>query len=88
MATYARLVKGFNAARTFKLVMPSVKNGLTVRKPRTEESVAMLSAVVGAKTLDAVSNEQTEARLAAIQRGDMATTRPRPTRKPGPAEAR
>lgn len=55
LAVYARLVKGFNAAREFKAVTPDLK--VQVREPQPEEAVELLSSVVDAsKTQQGVDN--------------------------------
>ncbi|WP_313166288.1 hypothetical protein [Massilia oculi] len=67
LATYARLVKGINAARVFKTVNAGEGRPVTVRPARTEESIALLSSVTGARVLDPVSEDQVLYSLSCVQ---------------------
>lgn len=67
LATYARMVKGINAARVFKTVNAGEGRPVTVRPARTEESIALLSSVAGAKVLDPVSEDQVLYSLSCVQ---------------------
>jgi len=64
LATYARLVKGINAARQFKTISDEKESRLEVRAPRAKESVQHLSAAIGAGVLDPLSAEMASAYLA------------------------
>lgn len=55
MATYARLVKGINAGRTFKTIGVGAPSSVRVREARPEDSVSLLSAAADARVLDPVS---------------------------------
>jgi len=76
LATYARLIKGMNAGRVFKTIDTKARK-MRVRKPKPEESVKLLSAVVDAApsvsldsmTLDTVNQAIADAHL---RRGDKA----------------
>ncbi len=69
LAVYARLVKGFNAAREFKTVTPDLK--VQVREPQPEAAVALLSSVVDASKakegVDNITLNQTMQRMALTQ---------------------
>ncbi len=69
LAVYARLVKGFNAAREFKTVTPDLK--VQVREPQPETAVALLSSVVDASKaqqgVDNITLNQTMQRMALTQ---------------------
>jgi len=67
MATYARLVKGFNAGREFKTITPDVQYRLVVRKPRADEAAQLLASVAESGVLDSVSAEMTLSKLALVQ---------------------
>lgn len=67
LATYARMVKGINAARVFKTVNAGEGRPVTVRPARTEESIALLSSVAGAHVLDPVSEDQVLYSLSCVQ---------------------
>ncbi len=67
LATYARMVKGINAARVFKTVNAGEGRPVTVRPARTEESIALLSSVTGARVLDPVSEDQVLYSLSCVQ---------------------
>lgn len=67
MATYARMVKGINAARVFKTVNAEEGRPVTVRPARTEESIALLSSVTGSHVLDPVSEDQVLYSLSCVQ---------------------
>jgi hypothetical protein len=67
LATYARMVKGINAARVFKTVNAGEGRPVTVRPARTEESIALLSSVSGARVLDPVSEDQVLYSLSCVQ---------------------
>ncbi|MFY9558758.1 MAG: hypothetical protein WAQ52_00855 [Terriglobales bacterium] len=69
LATYARMVKGINLSRIFKSI-DTKERKLTVRKPRSEESVKLLSSVVDEKAgliLDSLTLDHTLQHLAAAQ---------------------
>ncbi|UVW29435.1 hypothetical protein [Massilia sp. H6] len=55
LANYARLVKGVNAARTFKTIRAHDPTRIDVRGARPEESVALLSTAAEARVLDPVT---------------------------------
>jgi len=69
LAVYARLVKGFNAAREFKTVAPDLR--VKVRKPQPEAAVALLSSVVdasrGRQGVDNITLNMTMQRMALTQ---------------------
>jgi hypothetical protein len=69
LAVYARLVKGFNAAREFKTITPDFR--VQVREPQPEKAVALLSSVVDAskaeKGVDNITLNQTMQRMALTQ---------------------
>ena len=69
LAVYARLVKGFNAAREFKAVTPDLK--VQVREPQPEAAVALLSSVVDASKaqqgVDNITLNMTMQRMALTQ---------------------
>ena len=67
LATYARMVKGINAARVFKTVNAGEGRPVTVRPARTEESIALLSSVTAAHVLDPVSEDQVLYSLSCVQ---------------------
>jgi hypothetical protein len=67
MANYARLVKGINAGRDFKLITEEKESRLTVRLARPEESAEMLAAVADSGVLDSASAQMTLMRLAEAQ---------------------
>ena len=67
LATYARMVKGINAARVFKTVNAGEGSPVTVRPARTEESIALLSNVTGARVLDPVTEDQVLYSLSCVQ---------------------
>jgi len=67
LATYARMVKGINAGRTFKCVGTDDGKLVTVRAAKPEESIALLSTVTAADTLDPVSQSEVLASLACVQ---------------------
>jgi hypothetical protein len=64
LATYARLVKGVNASRQFKTINDDKQSRLTVRPPRTKESIQHLSAALGTGVLDQISADMASAYLA------------------------
>ncbi len=80
MAVYARLVKGFNAAREFKTITTDHYRGKTiktdykvhVRKPQYDEAEKLLSAVVDASEaqagVDNITLNRTKQRLQQIRR--------------------
>ena len=68
LATYARMVKGVNAARTFKTVDATDDKKVTVRMARPEEGVALLSEATQPQLLDPVSQSQVLSCMAACQR--------------------
>ena len=69
LAVYARLVKGFNAAREFKTITPDAK--VQVREPQPETAIALLEPVVdaskGDKGVDNITLNQTMQRIALSQ---------------------
>jgi len=69
LAVYARLVKGFNAAREFKAVTADLK--VKVREPQPEAAVALLSSVVDASRaeqgVDNITLNMTMQRMALTQ---------------------
>jgi hypothetical protein len=69
LAVYARLVKGFNAAREFKAVTSDLK--VKVREPQPEAAVALLSSVVDASKaeqgVDNITLNMTMQRMALTQ---------------------
>ena len=69
LAVYARLVKGFNAAREFKAVTSDLK--VQVREPQPEAAVALLSSVVEASKVqqgvDNITLSMTMQRMALTQ---------------------
>lgn len=67
LATYARMVKGINAGRVFKTVNAGEGRPVTVRPARTEESIALLASVTGARVLDPVSEDQVLYSLSCVQ---------------------
>lgn len=67
MATYARMIKGVNAGRTFKTVNAADGKLVTVRPARAEDSIALLSQVADAQVLDPVSAGEVVANLACVQ---------------------
>jgi hypothetical protein len=67
MAQYARLVKGVNASRDFKIVSSANEDGVEIRPAKLDESARMLSAVADSRVLDPVSTRMTVANLAAVQ---------------------
>src|SRR5581483_6975671 len=87
LATYARIVKGVNAGRTFKTITTEKK--LEVRDPQSAESIKLLSAAIDTAepgTLDPITMDNTIHRLAQVQRaaGDdkgAAATMKRSTRR-------
>jgi hypothetical protein len=67
LATYARLVKGVNAARTFKTVQAGQGKLVNVRPAQLDASIALLSRVTDAQVLDPVSASQALSCLASAQ---------------------
>lgn len=67
MATYARMVKGINAARTFKTISAGEGKEVTVRAAQPEASIALLSRVAQSPVLDPVSADQALSCLALAQ---------------------
>ena len=67
MATYARLAKGINVARTFKTISDDNADRMTIRQAKPDESAALLSAVADSGVLDPVSNQMTLSSLAEVQ---------------------
>lgn len=67
MATYARMVKGINAARVFKIVNAGEGRPVTVRAANKEESIALLSSATGAHVLDPVSEDEVRYSLSCVQ---------------------
>lgn len=67
LATYARMVKGVNAGRTFKTVNAGAGKLITVRPPKTEESISLLSQATDAQVLDPVSQGEVLSCLAYVQ---------------------
>jgi hypothetical protein len=69
LAVYARLAKGFNAAREFKTITADYQ--VTVREPQTDEAIDLLTAVVDASEaeegVDNITLNQTMQRLAKTQ---------------------
>jgi len=67
MATYARMLKGVNAARDFKTVGAADGKPVTVRPAQVDESIALLSRVTEAHVLDPVSEGEVLSCLATVQ---------------------
>jgi hypothetical protein len=67
MATYARLVKGINIGRDFKIITEERESRLAVRPARAGESAEMLAAVADSGVLDSASAQMTLTRLAEAQ---------------------
>lgn len=68
MASYVRMVKGVNAARAFKTINVGEEKLVTVRPPRADDSIALLSSVKTAQVLDPVTAEEAMYCLAFAQR--------------------
>ena len=70
LAVYARLVKGMNAAREFKILTPDSQ--VEVREPEPEEAVSQLSAVVEAsKQEEGVDNITLNMTMQTVARAQM-----------------
>lgn len=67
LATYARMVKGVNAGRTFKTIDAANGKLVTVRPAQAEDSIALLSMVAKAQVLDPVSTSEVVWNLACVQ---------------------
>jgi hypothetical protein len=68
LAVHAQHVKGFNLARTFKIIDHMAPGSLTVRKPDLQNAQSLLSAAAAAASrLDNISKAQALERLAAAQ---------------------
>jgi hypothetical protein len=82
LATYARFVKGVNAARAFKTVDSAVPSRLRVRKPDLTTSQTLLSAATaGTSRLDDISKVQGLERLAVAQHASGETAAAAQTRQ-------
>ncbi|MGX4642969.1 hypothetical protein [Massilia sp. SYSU DXS3249] len=68
MATYVRMIKGVNAARAFKSIDGADEKIVSVRAPKAEDSIALLSSVKSAQVLDPVSTGEAMSCLAFAQR--------------------
>lgn len=66
MANYARLVKGINAGRDFKIVTEENENRLMVRQAQLDESTTLLSAAANSRVLDSVTTQMTLVNLAEV----------------------
>jgi hypothetical protein len=67
MANYARLVKGMNAGRQFKIVTEENESRMTVRPSQLDESTKLLTAVADAAVLDPVSAQMVLSNLVDVQ---------------------
>ncbi len=67
MANYARLVKGINASRTFKIVTEDNENRLVVRPAQLEQSAELLMTVADASVVDPVTKQMILIDLAHVQ---------------------
>ena len=72
MANYARLVKGVNARRQFKMITKDPGKPVLIRDPKLDESASLLTAVGDSNILDTVSAQMVFENLAEVntQRGD------------------
>lgn len=67
MATYARMIKGVNAARTFKTINGGEGKVVSVRPAQADASIALLSRVAETPVLDPISSNQVLSCLAFAQ---------------------
>lgn len=67
MSAYAGLVKGVNAARSFKTISTTEPTRIDVRAARSNDSVSLLSAATQAKVLDPLCTDKAQTSLAAAQ---------------------
>jgi len=67
MANYARLVKGFNAKRTFKTITEDTETRLHVRAAELDKSATLLKKVADSGVLDPVSTCEALSGLAEVQ---------------------
>ncbi len=67
LANYARLVKGVNAGRDFKIIGADAERKVAVRSAQLDECASLLGAVAASGTLDRVSTGQALSLLAAAQ---------------------
>jgi hypothetical protein len=66
MANYARLIKGINAARDFKIVTEENEDRVIVRQAKLDESAKLLSVAADSHVLDSVTAQMTLASLAGV----------------------
>ena len=66
MANYARLLKGVNASRNFKLVTNDNENRVVVRQAQLEDSAQLLSVAADSRILDTVTTQMALVNLAEV----------------------
>jgi hypothetical protein len=72
MANYVRLIKGFNAGRSFKTINGRGEDSMTLRPAKPAESAKLLATAADSGVLDPVTTVQTLTALAGVQDDEQA----------------